>query len=277
MKKLFSFSLIALLFISLTSVGQNNTKGYFTSTYGNYTDTITNTGNNSVSVHSQHCGSTVTIQAVLTKISGTLAYSASPIQLQASLDGTNWFNLAGDSIHVVDGASVSGLFVLKNNPYSYYRLTYTGAGTMSATLSGTIWIDAPSGLTVGIYHPLSTYGNTSDTITNTATNYLVQRVQGAYKTVTIQPIVAKISGTPAGTITLQGSIDGVNYSTVSTGYLSILGNYGSGGAATYSVTNTTTQSTGFVVIGNPYQYYRLAYAGSGTMSCTLSANVLPSR
>ena len=67
-------------------------------------------------------------------------------------------------------------------------------------------------------------------------------------------------GTAGGTVTLQGSNDGVNFVTVSSSYSS---------SRTLSVSNVTTSTAIFVVTSNPYKYYRLSYTGTGTMSCKL--------
>ena len=109
---------------------------------------------------------------------------------------------------------------------------------------------------------------TSDTTTNTATSYVGLGVQNWYNTITIQSVVTKISGTVAGTVTLQGSIDGTNYVTVNSSYADV---------TSYSPTDVATSSKLFVVTGSPYRYYRLSYTGTGTMSASHKGYVLPNR
>jgi hypothetical protein len=105
-----------------------------------------------------------------------------------------------------------------------------------------------------------------DTVTNTGTNYLSGYTDKSAGTVTIQAVMAKLSGTPAGTVTLQGSVDGSNWVTVT-------------GTATgvqtgaFTATNVTSQSTSWTLVGNPYPWYRVTWTGSGTMSCTLAGNI----
>jgi hypothetical protein len=67
---------------------------------------------------------------------------------------------------------------------------------------------------------------------------------------------------------LQGSIDGTNYSTVSTSYAN---------ASSYTVTNAATNTYIFEVTGSPYRYYRLSYTGAGTMSCSHRGYLMPNK
>jgi hypothetical protein len=109
---------------------------------------------------------------------------------------------------------------------------------------------------------------TSDTTDNTGVSYVGLGVEKWYERVTIQSVVTKISGTVAGTVTLQGSIDGTNYVTVNSSYADV---------TSYSPTNVATSSKLFVVTGSPYRYYRLSYTGAGTMSASHRGYVLPSK
>jgi hypothetical protein len=81
-------------------------------------------------------------------------------------------------------------------------------------------------------------------------------------------VVTKISGTVAGTVTLQGSLDGINYSTVNSNYVT---------ASSYSPTNVATSTFRFIVTGSPYRFYRLSYTGAGTMSASHRGFVLPNK
>ena len=120
---------------------------------------------------------------------------------------------------------------------------------------------------------------TSDTVTNTGTNYLtsgypqsgstysgspVAIVNPAYYT-TVQVNITKISGTVAGTVTLQGSIDGTNFSTATSGMLAI--------TATYTATDVASQSKNWIIAGNPYRFYRVSWTGTGTMAASMTANI----
>lgn len=138
-----------------------------------------------------------------------------------------------------------------------------------------------SSLTVGVYNLLSGVvpSHTTDTITNTATNSVSIQVQNWYQSLTIQANLVKISGTQAGTLTLQGSNDGVNYVTVPIAYIKTNaytpGVYG--GSATATATNVATQTFSWTIKNSPYEYYAVSWTGSGTMSSTLSAVLLPSK
>lgn len=272
--------LLAILLVCALSLATSTSKAQnavypFYSSFGNTTDTVTNTGTDSLIIHTQRYASTVSIQPIFTKISGT---PFGKIQLYGSVDGVTYSVITGDTVHVSSSSVTSGAWVIKNNPFDYYKIKMTGVGTMSGTLACKFLPNKASGSTVGNYSMLSPYSHTTDTITNTATNYVTLQVQNWYETITFQATVTYISGTPAGTVTLQGSNDGVNYVTVPTGYLSNLSNYGTGGSATYTVTNYVGRQAGyFVVIGNPFNYYRLSYTGSGTMSCSLAGTVSPSK
>jgi hypothetical protein len=223
-------------------------------------DTVTGSVSKQVDYTAKQLYKSISLQSVVTKVSGTPAgYS----YVMGSLDGTN-YNIISDSLAHANQTTNTKIFVVDNSPYLYYRIKSVGTGTMSCKVYGYLMANNPSNATVGSVNFKSSYGLTSDTVTNTATNYVQLQAKYGYNYLTIQPIVTKISGTPAGTLTLQGSNDGTNYVTVNTSYIK-------GGVATLSVTNQNVNSRFFVVTGSPYEYYRVSYTGSGTMSCTLAA------
>lgn len=111
----------------------------------------------------------------------------------------------------------------------------------------------------------TTMTGSGDTIVNTATKTNTLKLSGSFKEVLVQSVVTKISGTVAGTLTLQGSIDGTNYVTADSSALH---------KRLFVATNVTTQSVVFVIQGSPYLYYRVSYTGVGTMSATLSSYIL---
>lgn len=114
---------------------------------------------------------------------------------------------------------------------------------------------------------LSTYNLTSDTVVNTATAYLTVQSKGPAETVTIQFTATEISGTTAGTVTLLGSVDGTNFKalTVQEATTAI---------PTYTATDVASQTNLWVIKNNPYQYYRVSWTGTGTMSARFSAQLL---
>lgn len=110
---------------------------------------------------------------------------------------------------------------------------------------------------------------TGDTVVNTASKTCSLKVVKSYKSTTIQANIVKVSGTVGGTLTLQGSVDGVNYVTADTAA------FVSDGSATYTATNSASQSKVWVINGSPYVWYRLSYTGTGTMSAILKGYLLP--
>lgn len=231
-------------------------------------DTITNTGTDHLDVTLSSYAKTVSIQAVVTKLSGTVAGTG---LLQGSIDGTNFVNIGTDTLKNTDQTTNTKLWVIDNSPYLYYRIAFAGSGTMSARIKGYALTQLTGKDGQGVVSNFkSSYGATTDSVTNTGTNYVTVQVQNWYYTTTIQPVVTKLSGTAAGTVTLQGSNDGTNFVTVNTSYIS-------GGSATMSVSNQTTNTKLFVITGSPYRYYRLSYTGSGTMLCTLKGYAFTSK
>lgn len=113
----------------------------------------------------------------------------------------------------------------------------------------------------------SVYNLNSDTVTNTATQYLQSPAisSAAATTTTVWVAVTKISGTVGGTITLQGSLDGTNWKAVNTV-----------GTQTALATITATDATNtyhWILQGSPFQYYRVSWAGTGTMSASFTAQI----
>lgn len=228
--------------------------------------TMTNSTAVTATLQTNAVAENISIQAVVTKSTGTVAGT---VQVSASLDGTNYVNLTASTstLALTDDATNTGIFNYTNNNYLYYKLTFTGTGTMVATPSASVFSSGLSNKHV-VSNMLSPYSAISDTTTNTATSYVTLPVSNWYNTVTIQSVVTKISGTVAGTVTLQGSIDGTNYVTVNSSYVNV---------TSYSPTDIATSSKLFVVTGSPYRYYRLSYTGAGTMSASHRGYVLPNK
>lgn len=101
-------------------------------------------------------------------------------------------------------------------------------------------------------------GAASDTVTNTGTITLSKAFKGGAKAIGFQVAVTKTSGTVAGNIILQGSLDGTNYHDIDT----------------LAATNTTgTKYYKFALKGEDAYYtdYRISWTGSGTMVAIASA------
>ena len=264
MKKILSVAFIAI--VAITGRAQSNGIVTMTSSYGNTSDTLTNTTANYLYAPVTRKYRTISVQPFVTKISGTSTFT---VTLQGSLDNTNFVNITntGDTLTATATSSTvtptCNLMTLFEPNYPYIRIKGVGTGTMAAKFKGLLMAQPIPGNSSATENFLSTYNSTSDTVTNTATNYVATTVTNAYTTITIQPIVTKISGTAAGTVTVQGSLDNVNFVSIPTAYLL-------GASNTLTVTNVTTSTALFVITkGAPYKYYRLSYTGSGTMSCSL--------
>lgn len=107
----------------------------------------------------------------------------------------------------------------------------------------------------------------SDTVANTATAYLTSPLSADKSgTVTVIITATKISGTVAGTITLQGSLDG-------TTYIALTDASAVPAIATKTATDVASQSFIWRVTGNPVRYYRVSWTGTGTMSAKFSAQM----
>jgi hypothetical protein len=234
--------------------------------------TVTNAASTFVQKEITGACRSVSVQFVLTKTSGTIAGKAT---VQGSLDGTNYTNI--DSLTLTDVTTNTLITELSTCPYRFYKVLVVGSGTMGGVLNGYIKASSFGGNST-VQAIKSVYSNALDTVTNTGTkNLTAAKVTLHYRTVSIGITVTKVSGTLAGTITLQGSIDGVNYATIPTAYIETPASqtpYTTGGAATFTVPNYTAPTKIFTIIGSPYVYYRASYTGSGTMVGTIKGNIL---
>lgn len=96
----------------------------------------------------------------------------------------------------------------------------------------------------------------------TATYLYVKATVGGYKCASLQGNITRITAADNGTVTLQGSNDGINYVATAA-------------ADTFHVTNAATQTSAITIApatGVLYQYYRLKAANTATTdTCTLKA------
>jgi hypothetical protein len=90
-----------------------------------------------------------------------------------------------------------------------------------------------------------------DTIVNTGTATKVFTASAGYSGVIVQVNLTKISGTGAGTVQMQGSLDGVTYTNV---------------GSAFTITNVTTQAAYFSIAGPLPYYIKVLSTGSGTES-----------
>lgn len=115
---------------------------------------------------------------------------------------------------------------------------------------------------------LSSYGLSSDTVTNTATSYLELRApQINAASVTLSVVCTEISGTTGGTITAMGSLDGTNYVALQVEELSTA-------IPTKTALDVASQNFLFRIKGNPCTHYRISWTGTGTMSASFTGQLL---
>lgn len=108
--------------------------------YGGAVDTVTNTGTAYVSTVavSPAPAVTTTIWVAVTKISGTVGGT---ITLQGSIDGTNWKALntpnTATALATITATDATNTYhwIISGSPMPYYRVSWTGTGTMSASFS----------------------------------------------------------------------------------------------------------------------------------------------
>lgn len=113
----------------------------------------------------------------------------------------------------------------------------------------------------------SSFNLTSDTVTNTATGYLqATALSGAKGVASIQIVITKISGTVAGTITLQGSNDGTNF-------IALTNTSTVPQIATATATDVASQTFGWTIGLNVWRYYRVSWTGAGTMSARFTGKL----
>ena len=102
-------------------------------------DTVTNTATKTMTGKVSGYQGTVTIQVDVTKISGTLAGTLTPI---ASNDGTTFYSVASrtsrDTAVTVTDVSAQGYNFSMPGGYLYYGVKWAGSGTMSGSFKATL-------------------------------------------------------------------------------------------------------------------------------------------
>lgn len=111
-------------------------------------DTVTNTGvvNMTLPVTQPVIGQhqTITVSAVITKISGT---GAGTVVLQGSTDGVNYETLAASQLQgaqtasftITNVASQVHYFVVEKAGYKFFRTVTTGSGTEVVSVKGAVY------------------------------------------------------------------------------------------------------------------------------------------
>lgn len=139
---------IALLFVLVGAFApvqaqSSNSEQSLKSIYSLNSDTVTNTAtiylSTAVRVSSSNSAmQTTTVQVNVTKISGTVGGT---ISLLGSLDGTNYKALntaeTQTALATITATDASNVYHwrLNGSPFLYYRVSWTGTGTMSASFT----------------------------------------------------------------------------------------------------------------------------------------------
>lgn len=114
------------------------------SPYSITSDTVTNTATAylSTAAISPAPATTTTVWVAVTKISGTVGGT---ITLQGSLDGTNWKALnqpnSATALATFTATDTSNTYhwIISGSPFVYYRVSWTGTGTMSASFTAKLF------------------------------------------------------------------------------------------------------------------------------------------
>lgn len=135
--------LILILFVGLVAF-TTNAQSSLLSPYSATSDTVTNTGTAFLTspVIKAEPATTTTIWVAVTKISGTVGGT---ITLQGSIDGTTWKALntpntaTALATFTATDANNTYHWILLGSPMPYYRVSWTGTGTMSASFTAKIF------------------------------------------------------------------------------------------------------------------------------------------
>lgn len=122
-----------------------------------------------------------------------------------------------------------------------------------------------------VFDFLSGTSATFETVVNTGTAFLTSpRISPSPATsTTIWVAVTKVSGVVAGTITLQGSLDGTNWKAINTPDTQ---------TALPTITPTDASNTyHWRLSGSPFLYYRVTWTGTGTMNATFTTQIFRAR
>lgn len=107
-----------------------------------------------------------------------------------------------------------------------------------------------------------------DTITDAGTTSVVLPQFTGDDMVTIQSVYTELTGTAAGTATLEGSVNGTDYVPI-TDFVGILKGYPND-----SLTITDGSTTSWVVQGNAFYKYRVKNVGTGTQSTEVDVSFI---
>lgn len=136
MKKSVFISFLAVAAFMLPAI-QSSAQVSLLSATGYTLDTVTNTSVKIMAKQVKGYQETVTVQVNLIKISGTMGGTMVPV---ASNDGVKYYDISqksSDTVTVANVATAGKNYSLVRG-YLYYGVQWTGTGTMSASIGGTL-------------------------------------------------------------------------------------------------------------------------------------------
>lgn len=139
--------LLIILFVGLVAFSANAQVYSLQNSLSPYTtiDTVTNSGTGTLTTLvaiSAAPATTTTIWVGVTKLTGTVGGT---ITLQGSIDGTNWkaMNTVGTqtALATITATDASNTYhwILQGSPMPYYRVSWTGTGTMTASFTAKLF------------------------------------------------------------------------------------------------------------------------------------------
>lgn len=148
MKKLKLFLVMAACIAALMPItkvsAQLNTGPLYNATYGNFLDTVTDTGNKIMYRQISGDKATISITVDIVKKTGTPAGTMVPV---VSNNGTTWYDISQatkDTFTVTNVATTGWRYSLNTvRGFSYYGVKWTGSGTMTGTIAGTLVAHKP--------------------------------------------------------------------------------------------------------------------------------------
>lgn len=135
MKNIF-LAFFAFFALTLSAFAQTEPtyKPMLSTTTGLALDTVTNTGARSQVLRLAGPNTIITIISTVTEITGT---TAGTVKLYGSLDGVNYAEINSSNVFSPADILTAQSYAWHVNPsqYTYYKVTYTGTGTMAAKLA----------------------------------------------------------------------------------------------------------------------------------------------
>jgi len=139
--------LITLLFVGLVAFSANAQVYSLTNALSPYaaSDTVTNGGVGTLTTRNAVSAApavTTTVWVAVTKLSGTVGGT---LTLQGSIDGTNWKALntpnTATALATITATDASNTYhwIISGSPMPYYRVSWTGTGTMSASFTAKLF------------------------------------------------------------------------------------------------------------------------------------------